>query len=563
MFRKMALAATISLSLAVPVTADPDPGAYLAGRQAGMGNDFAAALRYFTEALNRDPGNGSLRDNLVTSLVAMGQFEAAQPIAEQMIRDGQNGQMAHLALFTQAAADEDWGAIFDLLEGGHEVGPLVDGLGQAWAFVGSGEMRAALARFDEIIDTPGLRSFGQLHKALALSMIGDLEGAEAIFALPPNQGVVPSRGSVLHHINVLCRLDRFEQAEQLVNAAFDQINDPQIALLRDEVAAGTIPGLRTVSSAREGIAFLLMGLAAALQGEANDAYLLMYARAASHIDPHSADALITAGQLLDALGQYDIAADSFAQVPPDNVSFYRAELARANALQSADKPDAAIEVLTQLSRRHADLPFVHASLGDVHRHQGNFEDANRAYTVALSLYPDDAPSRWWVTYTRGITFERLGQWPEAEADFRAALALSPGQPSVLNYLGYSMVEKGINLEEALAMITQAVEARPDSGAIVDSLGWVYFQLGRFEDSVVQMERAVELEPLDPVVTDHLGDAYWMVGRFQEAEFQWQRALSFAPDQELGERIRRKLELGLQAVLEDEGNGLAELAFDNH
>jgi Flp pilus assembly protein TadD len=148
-------------------------------------------------------------------------------------------------------------------------------------------------------------------------------------------------------------------------------------------------------------------------------------------------------------------------------------------------------------------------------------------------------------------------WEQAEADFRAALELRPNQPQVLNYLGYSLVEKQAKLDEALDMIKRAVIAEPESGYIVDSLGWVLYRLGRYEEAVEHMERAVELMPLDPVVTDHLGDVYWAVGRVREARFQWSRALSFIDEEDdTGEadpiRIRRKLEIGLDTVLAEEG-----------
>ncbi|MFT7147423.1 MAG: Flp pilus assembly protein TadD, partial [Yoonia sp.] len=153
-------------------------------------------------------------------------------------------------------------------------------------------------------------------------------------------------------------------------------------------------------------------------------------------------------------------------------------------------------------------------------------------------------------------------WSGAEADFRAALALRPDQPQVLNYLGYSLVERGEKMDEALAMIETAANALPDNGAIVDSLGWVYFQLGRYDEAVVHLEQAASLEPLDPVINDHLGDAFWAVGRETEAQFQWQRALSFDPEEDDAARIRDKLARGLDMVLIDEGAPPLRVASDN-
>jgi tetratricopeptide (TPR) repeat protein len=139
--------------------------------------------------------------------------------------------------------------------------------------------------------------------------------------------------------------------------------------------------------------------------------------------------------------------------------------------------------------------------------------------------------------------------------------LKPDQPQVLNYLGYSYVEMKRNMDDALDMIQRAVAARPDDGYVTDSLGWVFYRMGRYQDAVVEMERAVELMPVDPVINDHLGDVYWAVGRKREAKFQWRRAMSFEPELDDATRIRRKLEVGLDAVLKEEGAAPLAVATD--
>ena len=210
--------------------------------------------------------------------------------------------------------------------------------------------------------------------------------------------------------------------------------------------------------------------------------------------------------------------------------------------------------------------MVHVTLGDFLRSLERYGDAAEAYDRAIPLIGEPQPTHWSLYFSRGICFEREGRWEEAEADFRAALELRPEQPQVLNYLGYSLVEMNQNLDEALDMIERAVEGQPNSGYITDSLGWVLYRLGRFDEAVGHMERAVELLPIDPVVNDHLGDVYWAVGRIREAEFQWSRALSFIkPDESTDadpERIRRKLEIGLDGVLAEEGAPPLEVANDD-
>ena len=102
------------------------------------------------------------------------------------------------------------------------------------------------------------------------------------------------------------------------------------------------------------------------------------------------------------------------------------------------------------------------------------------------------------------------------------------------------------------MIERAVQARPNDGYITDSLGWILYRLGRYPEAVGHMERAAELMPVDPIINDHLGDVYWSVGRIREAQFQWNRALSFEPEDVDATRIRRKLEVGLDLVLQGRG-----------
>lgn len=561
--RPLSLALIAAIALSGPVAANPDLGAYLAARQAGLTQDYDAAATYFGKALTRDPGNPALRENALTAQIAVGRVENALPVAQAMLAEGQNGQMANLVLLAEATRTEDWDRVVDLMEAGLEVGPMIDGLTQAWAFVGKGQMDVALEAFDEMVETSGLRSFGYLHKAAALAQVGDLDAADDILSRPPEQGVVPSRASVLTHVQVLARLGRFEPAQEVLDEGFGPNPAPELRAIRAQVADGVVPkGAGMADTPRAAVAHLFLSLAEALQGgEAQPSYLLMYAQAAAHIDPDLARAHVMAARLLDEIGQHDLAAATFARVDPADPAFLTAELGRAEALRAQGRTEAAIEVLSQLARGHDDVALVHASLGDIHREAEDYAAANTAYDTALSLYGPDHPSRWWVTYARGITHERMDQWDSAEADFRAALRLEPGQPSVLNYLGYSMVEMGENLDEALAMIEEAAAARPDSGAIIDSLGWVLFKLGRYDEAVTHMERAVELEPVDPIVTDHLGDTYWMVGRAVEARFQWRRALSFDPDPELAERIRRKLEVGLEEVMHEEGQTPADMAYD--
>jgi tetratricopeptide (TPR) repeat protein len=547
------------LSSTTPVFADPNAGAYLAARQAANANDFAIGTQFLTQALLADPTNPILMENAVRSLIALGQPDRAVTVAAAMVAQGQDNPIAFLTLTLADVKAGDWGAVLASLDAGRSISPLVDGVTRGWAHLGLGDMTNATASFDAVIASDGMSGYGLTYKAYALASVGDFEGAEAIFASTP--GLRFNRQSVIAYVQVLSQLNQNEAAIAFLDRVFGGRLDPGLTLLRDELAAGKSVAYDAVRTPVQGLADLYLTVASILQDDAPDDFTLLYARAAADLWPENTQALLTTAGLLEALDQYDLANATYSQIAPSDPAFLAAELGRAEVLAAAGRQDAAIEALEALSRGYPDRPEVFAAKGNNLRVADRFEAAKQAYGRAIDLYDDDSAAKWFVYYTRGIAHHQLDEWTGAEADFRAALALRPDQPQVLNYLGYSLVERGEKMDEALAMIETAAATLPDNGAIVDSLGWVYFQLGRYEEAVVHLERAASLEPLDPVINDHLGDALWAVDRAIEASFQWQRALSFDPEEEDAERIRAKIARGLDAVLLEEGAPPLRVASD--
>ena len=200
--------------------------------------------------------------------------------------------------------------------------------------------------------------------------------------------------------------------------------------------------------------------------------------------------------------------------------------------------------MRSLTKKRATDPQPVVSLGDLLRRHERWDGAIDAYTEAIKRVGNIEKRHWRMLYTRGIVLERAKRWEEAEKDFLKALEFEPEQPYVLNYLGYSWVDRGINLERAQDMIRTAVKRRPNDGYIIDSLGWVYYRIGNYKKAVLELERAVQIRPEDPVINDHLGDAYWRVGRKLEAQFQWTRSLSLKPNDEVAAEVRKKLKDGL-------------------
>jgi tetratricopeptide (TPR) repeat protein len=563
-----AVAMTFSVSVGAPQAfAQSVSGAYLAGRQATSQNDFSNASTYFVKALARDRTNPELMEGAVSSLLALGEIQKAVPIAKAIEQLELRSQTASMVLIADLVMNKNFDGVIARADDNGGIGPLVDTLVSAWAKLGQGKAAAAFEEFDVVAEQPGMSGFATYHKAMAFAVVGDFEGANNLFSSSNADGASATRRGAMARAEVLSQLDRNADAVQSLRLAFGDATDPELDALLEALEAGTMVPFTHATSASDGIAEVFYSLAGALRGEADADYTLLYARLAYSLRTDHIDALLLSAELLEELGQFDLAIDAYKKVPGTDTASHAAELGRAAALRSSGKPDAEIEVLAQIARRFPDMAIVHSTLGDALRNQDEFVDAVASYDRALELVPEGSRGRWFIHYARAIAHERLDNWEQAEADFRAALDLNTDHPQVLNYLGYSMVEKQINLAEALDMIERAVAARPDSGFIVDSLGWVLYRLGRYDEAVAHMERAVELMAVDPVVNDHLGDVYWAVGRKREAEFQWSRALSFVDSTEVDgeadpDRMRRKLEIGLDAVLLEEGAEPLKVANDD-
>ncbi len=546
-----------------PVAAQEDAGAYLAGRSASNANDFETAAGFFARSLMADPTNPALLEGALASYVGTGDMSRAAYIADNMIDLGLGSQLAYMASMSQQAKQGDWDALLNAQEAGQSIGPLVDGMARAWAHIGRGQMTAGIEAFDEMIEAEdGSRSFALYFKSLALASVGDYEGADAILGMSPMQGMQRTRRSTLAHAQVLSQLERNADAVALIDAVFGERVDAKVADMRTRLSNGETVPFTYVNSPAEGFAETLYSVAQILDGETDDFNTLIYARLAIDLDPTHTDATLLTARLLEQMGRFELADATYRQIAPTDPAYSEAELGRAKALIHADRREAAVEVLQALIRRNPEQAMVHATLGDTLRQLDRMRDANDAYTQALDLFPADSNVRWFVLYSRAITHHDLDNWPAAEADFRASLALNPDEARVLNYLGYSLVERQEKMDEALDMIERAAASRPDSGAIVDSLGWVLYRMGRYDEAVGHMEHAASLMPSDAVVNDHLGDTYWAVGRYTEAQFQWNRALSFDPAEEDAARIRRKIDVGLDVVLAEEGSDPLQVANGN-
>ncbi len=545
----LAVSNPASAQISVPLTEENLAGAYLAARTAAVAGNHREAALHFQRVLRADPDNFRVIPDATLAFAAIGDWDQAGIVASRL-PDGADGQeFADMVQQVLRIRDGNYSDAYAASQDASGAGPLVDPLLQGWLALAEGNMSRAGATFQSLVDSDHpVSGLVPYQYALALASVGDFEGANEIFSGAVFGPLQVSVRGVHAHAQILVQLDRHEDALDLINAAVSRSADPGLFQLRDQIEADPTRPYDFITTPAQGMAEVFFAISRALGNDAGTTLPLVYAHAAFAIDPNHRHAVVLAGNILSDAEQYEMASDSYSLVPREDPLFVEAEMGRAEALYQLGNQEAAVEVLHALARDYPDLAAVHTALGDILRRMDLFEEAILAYDAAVNLIDRTQQRYWFLFYARAISHDQVDHWEAAEADFRHALTLDPDQPNVLNYLGYSLVEQRRNFDEALDMIERAVAGRPSNGYIVDSLGWVLYRLGRFEEAVAPMERAVELMPNDPIINDHLGDVYWMVGRYREAEFQWSRSLSFEPDEVDAERIRLKLEVGLDAVL---------------
>ncbi|HLA20039.1 MAG TPA: tetratricopeptide repeat protein, partial [Pseudolabrys sp.] len=307
-------------------------------------------------------------------------------------------------------------------------------------------------------------------------------------------------------------------------------------------AGGKLP--RLVDSAQAGAAEALYGLGASLGRRGGEDLGLVYLQLSLHLAPSHPLALLSLADLYESLKKPALALKVYERVPANSPLHRNAVIQMAANLDALDRSEEAGKRLDALIKARPDDAEAIMALGNILRGHKKFAECADVYSKGVATIAAPVKANWVIFYFRGICYERSKQWPKAEADLKKALALFPDQPHVLNYLGYSWIDQGANLDEGMDMIKRAVQQRPDDGYIVDSLGWAYYRIANYEEAVKNLERAIELKPEDPTINDHLGDAYWRIGRVLEAKFQWAHARDLKPDPEELPKIEEKLKSGL-------------------
>jgi tetratricopeptide (TPR) repeat protein len=523
-------------------------GSYLAARHASVERDAKSAAAFYRTALRTDPKNNELLDRAFISSLAEGDIGAAVNLADRILTVDKSNRVARLVVGVHNLKLKKYAAarknINQSIRG--PITDLVATLLSGWADYGAGDTKQAVANIDALTGPEWYPIFKDLHSGMLLDLAG--REKEAGVRLERAYKLDDSALRVADAYARWLSRNKDDAAALAVYESFDKklARHPLILEGIKETKAGKkLPQL--VSSPQTGAAEALYGIGASLTRRGGEDLALVYLQLALYLAPNHPMALLSLADLYESVKKPQMAIGVYERVPADSPLKRNAQVQLATDLDAVDRSDEAIKILKDVIEQDPkDLEAIMA-LGNVERGRKKFADCAKTYTKGIDVIAEakDKPN-WVYYYFRGICEERSKNWDKAEVDMKKALEIQPEQPHVLNYLGYSWIDRGTNLDEAMKMIKRAVDQRPDDGYIVDSLGWAYYRIGNYEEAVKTLERAINLKPEDPTVNDHLGDAYWRVGRTLEAKFQWSHARDLKPEPDDLPKIEAKIEHGLPA-----------------
>lgn len=523
---------------------------FLRGRYASLSNDPHMAAVFYAGAAEGNPNDVDLLERAVFSNLIAGDVDTAISLGRGAKDDTiSQTSLPRLVLGINAirSGKHRHARKYLLPETSSQFNDAIARSLIAWTTADKRDTASAIGILDA--DPSGNGLFDSL--TLSTRAFIQLYGEDDAGALETFEDMWRNRirlaSSTEYHARLLAADNRREEAVALLDTFLGSIGqNAAIERLRQNLVTGKTITL-TRPDIKEGAAISVYTPAAALAAQTTSDLAGVYFSLALWLDPDLDIARTLWGDALDTANRREDAIRVLSEVPEDSVFYATSRGQIAWAQRREDNNDVALATAKQALDAAPDRNLK-IQLGDLFR---SLDELNKAAEIFTEILEEDAKTDtvdWRLLYARGTAFEQLDRWQEAERDLVRAFELSPDQPALLNYLGYSWIDRGENLQQGFDMIQRAVELRPNSGFIIDSLGWAHFKLGRFEEAVKHLERAVELEPTDPTLNEHLGDAYWRVGRKLEAGFQWNRTLRLDPENSNIVLIKAKIDDGLDRAL---------------
>tara|TARA_B100000242_G_scaffold66130_1_gene40907 strand:- start:606 stop:2261 length:1656 start_codon:yes stop_codon:yes gene_type:complete len=524
-------------------------GSYIAGQFAEKEGDFRNASYYYIDLISRGETESEIIKRSIIYSALSGNFEVATAISRKIDDLELNYPIANLIIFAEAIKNKENDKIVEEFERHKNFFPAIfRNVAEFWILIIKNEKDKAFKLLNSLsINNEAQMQIINYNQLLAYIYFNEYEQAETLYENLDFSDFLFDSDSALALLEYF-RKDKeskvFKSILNKVRSASD--NSYYILALMDDLSSGEeINSIRINPYKQIAEVFFRWSQSVQLQGK-NGINKPFYLSLANYADPTSSFLKFKTATVLSDTENYGLSKEILDSFSKEDVFYMDSIVERTNAIEQQDNDESALEYIERFINNGFKNARLLKTYGSLQRSQRLYKESIKSYTGAIEAAKREKYTEavWPILFLRGISFERSKNWDLAEADFISALELSPDQPQVLNYMGYSLLERKEKLDQAMRMILLAAEKAPDSYHIIDSLGWAYYRTGDFEQALLYLERAMELESTDPIVNDHLGDVLWMLGRKREAKFQWKKSLSFKPEPVDQKNTEDKLAFGL-------------------
>ncbi len=535
-----------------PAPDTADFGAFLAASFAKTQNNFATAAALYAKALEQDPESPDLLANTFLMYVLSGNVPAAVPYAALEVNQNPGNILPRLVLFSDLIARKQFEEARAVLneQRAYMQSELFEAslfpLMEAWTYVGENNQKKALSALAPLLKVKGLEGYYYLHEGLILDYFGENAKASAAYDRLMQSEDGQSVRSMLVVYDFYRRTNQLQSHpdfvklyEAMQNASF--VSKDMMTHPREKYRA---------LSAADGLSMVYFDIGSLVSQVESYETALYLIQLALYLNPEASINKLFLGEVLDAMDQQEMANAVYRSVTPDKDLYRSMQLRLIMSLQKTGHLTEAQEELARLIEAYPGIPIYYMTQGDLYREMQDYRQAIASYQKALETFRlKEDPQASVLYFNLAVCYEQLDQLEKTDELLQKAVSLDPKNPIYLNYLGYTWVERGKNLPQALVMIQTAVEQVPDDGNLLDSLGWAYYTMGDYETALPVMEKAVEKEAGNAIINEHLGDVYWRLGRYRDARFQWAHARSLKQHNtdRLKARIDEKIKNGLPPV----------------
>ena len=524
-------------------------GSYIAGQFAEKEGDFKNASYYYIDLISRGDSEREIITRSVIYAALAGNFEIATAISRKIDDLQLNYPVANLVIFAEAIKKREKSEILRAFERHKKNFPEIFKIvTEFWILIIDNKKDEAFRLINSIsINNEAQLQIINYNQLLAYVYFNEYEQAKTLYENMEFSNFLFDSESALALVKFFQKNKESEVSESIISKARSASNNAYyIQAFKNKLSNGGVSDAIRITPYKQIAEVFFRWSQSSQRGAENIINKSFYLSLANFADPTSSFLKFNLATILNDSGNYELSREILDNFSNDDVFFMDSIVENSFAIEQLDSNESALEYIQQfIIDGYANARLL-KTYGSLQRSMSLFKEAIKSYTRAIEVAKRETYTEaiWPILFLRGISFERSKNWALAESDFISALELSPDQPQVLNYMGYSLLERKEKLDQALKMIILAAEKSPDSYHIIDSLGWAYYKKGDFGKALLYLEKAMEIESTDPIVNDHLGDVLWMLGRKREAKFQWKKSLSFNPESVDQKNTEDKLKFGL-------------------